>query len=368
MRVLRIIPWYIGYAVARATVFYALGLLALVWLLQSLRFLDFLVNKGLGVGVFLEITSLLIPRLLILILPLATLAAAIAVCRRLQDDYETTALLASGLSPRWGYGPLLGWAACVVALLYGVMLLILPASITAFKNLQYDLRTREGQLLLTEGTFNPLGDDLMVYVRRRLSPNSFEQLLVHDTRNPAAPVTWYAKYGVLQQDILSQTPQLRLEQGVRQEAEPRQTTMLEFASFNLDLTTHLATGVAELRTPEVEERSLGAIWAEAQAPTTNSNRAAALRAEVANRLSWPLLPLPLTMLAVAALLHPARRKQSSLRGVIVAALAGIGCVSLQFLWLTQTQAGAVWAFGAQMMWPAVATLAGRYWWQRAMRP
>ncbi len=49
------------------------GLAALIWLTQSLRFVELVVNRGLSLGVFLELTGLLIPSFVAVILPITTL-------------------------------------------------------------------------------------------------------------------------------------------------------------------------------------------------------------------------------------------------------------------------------------------------------
>ncbi len=359
---------YIVTQAGLATVLAGAGLLALIWLLQSLRFLDYLVNKGLGVGVFLEITTLLIPRLMVVIVPLACLAGAVFMCRKLQDDHETTALQASGIRPYVALVPLLGVAAVASAVLLVLMLWLLPLATTAFKDLQTDVRLRQGQLLLETGTFNPLGDNLMVYVKERLTPTSFAQLLVHDTRDPLQPVTWYARFGELSTNPATQAPELLLQEGLRQEAGPREVNMLEFASYNLSLAAQLSRGAMAERQPEVEERGLRAIWAEAQAAGTAPKRADQLEAEAVNRLSWPLLPWPLVMVAAGALLHPPKRKQSSLRGVLLAALAGVAVVGAQFGWLTQAKSGATWALWAMLGWPLICTLVATFWFKWAAKP
>lgn len=362
------LPRYVFGQALFATLVAAVGLLALVWLLQSLRFLDFLVNKGLGLGVFLEITSLLIPRLLVIILPLAMLAGAIYTCRKLQDDHETTALLAGGLRPYIAIAPLLGVGVLVGAALLTIMLWLQPATTTAFKDLQNNLRLKQGQLLLETGTFNPLGDDLMVYVKERLTPTSFAQLLVHDTRDPTRPITWYAKQGELRTNPTTQAPELLLQQGLRQEAGPREVTMLEFSSYNLSLASQLTQAMAGPREPEVEEFKWQNLWAAASQPGISAKRAMRLKAEAAHRLGWPVLPVPLVLVAVAGLLHPPKRKQGSLHGVLLAAVAGIGIVGAQFGILTQAQSGAAWALAGLLSWPVLAAVFALVWFQRASRP
>ena len=49
----------------------AFGLTAVIWLSQSLRFIDFIVNKGLSLGIFLYLGMLLMPSFLGAILPIA---------------------------------------------------------------------------------------------------------------------------------------------------------------------------------------------------------------------------------------------------------------------------------------------------------
>ncbi len=362
------LPRYVFGQALWATLVAAVGLLALVWLLQSLRFLDFLVNKGLGLGVFLEITSLLIPRLLIIILPLAILAGAIYSCRKLQDDHETTAMLASGLRPYVAIAPLLGVGGVMSAALLAIMLWLQPVATTAFKDLQNNLRMKQGQLLLETGTFNPLGDDLMVYLKERLTPTSFAQLLVHDTRDPTRPITWYAKQGELRTNPATGVPELLLQQGLRQEAGPREVTMLEFSSYNLSLASQLTQTMAGPREPEVEEFQWQHLWAAAVQPGVAPKRAMRLKAEAAHRLGWPLLPLPLVLVAVAGLLHPPKRKQGSLRGVLLAGGAGVMIVGAQFGILTQAQGGAAWALGGLVVWPPLASVLALMWFQQAARP
>ncbi len=52
-------------------VFVTLGLLCVIWLSQSLRFVEMIVNRGLSVSVFLQLTSLLLPSFLAIILPIS---------------------------------------------------------------------------------------------------------------------------------------------------------------------------------------------------------------------------------------------------------------------------------------------------------
>src|SRR6195952_4261176 len=75
------------------------GLVALIWLTQSLRFVELVVNRGLSFRVFFELTSLLIPNFVAIILPITTFVVVQFIYQRLAGDRELTVMRAAGLSP-----------------------------------------------------------------------------------------------------------------------------------------------------------------------------------------------------------------------------------------------------------------------------
>src|SRR6201746_2637216 len=108
------------------------GLTALIWLTQSLRFIDLVVNRGLSFLVFLQLTSLLIPSFVAVILPITTYVVIQFVYQRMTSDRELTVMRAAGLSP-WALArPAL--AVALLATLVGYVLSIwaVPASLNDF--------------------------------------------------------------------------------------------------------------------------------------------------------------------------------------------------------------------------------------------
>ena len=59
------------------------GLVALIWLTQSLRFIEMMVNRGLSLLVFMRLTGLLIPSFVAVILPITTYVVVQFVYQRL---------------------------------------------------------------------------------------------------------------------------------------------------------------------------------------------------------------------------------------------------------------------------------------------
>lgn len=329
-------------------------MLGILWMLQSLRFLDFVINKGLGVGTFLQLTLLLVPMLLTVILPLAMFAGATYAFKRLQDDNEMTSLFCAGRSRWWIARPALFLALISCALAYGNAFYVLPLSTSAFKDMQYDIRTREGHLLLEEGTFNQLGENLMVYLKKRLSPTELDTLLVHDTRDNGKPVTWMAKHGYVRIGA-DGYPTIVLTNGMRQEVGPKQVSMLEFKEHVLDVRQKLASsGPIAPRMREREEFDMRELL---NARTTMPDRVNQLTAEIHKRLLWPLSPLPLVMMVAALLVKPSPRRRSTLGPVAFGTATTIAYMGALMAAEGLSGSGNLWALYGQWLLPVVVSVA-----------
>jgi lipopolysaccharide export system permease protein len=204
------------------------GLTALVWLTQSLRFVDLVVNRGLSFLVFMHLTGLLIPSFIAVILPITTYVVIQFVYQRMATDRELTVMRAAGLSP-WA----LARPALMVALLatiagYGLSLWAVPASLNDFRQFQWEIRNRLAAFLLQDGVFTPLSDKLTVYVRSRDPDGTLRGILVDDARDPTAHATVLAERGRLVEG--PDGPRVLLLNGSRQEID-HQTGRLDVLTF-----------------------------------------------------------------------------------------------------------------------------------------
>src|SRR6201987_3705964 len=75
------------------------ALSAAIWLAQSLRLIDLIVNRGLSVEVFLYLAALILPRFLDIVLPIGVFIAVLFTFNRLTSESELVVMRAAGLSP-----------------------------------------------------------------------------------------------------------------------------------------------------------------------------------------------------------------------------------------------------------------------------
>ena len=231
------------------------GLTALVWLIQSLRFVELVVNHGLSLVVFVELTGLLIPSFVAVILPITTFVVVQFVYQRLAGDREITVMRAAGLSPFALSRPALALAVLAVVCGYALTLWIVPASLTSFRQFQWEIRNRMAAFLLQEGVFTQVSDDLTVYVRSRDPDGTLRGILVDDGRDKTAHATILAESGRLTEG--PNGPRVLLVSGSRQEIDHQtgRLNVLTFGQNEIDLTDNQGTANERLR--DMTEMSLG---------------------------------------------------------------------------------------------------------------
>ncbi len=279
--------------------FVTLSLTAVVWLTQSLQFIDMIINRGLSASLFLYLTILLTPGFLALILPIALFCAILHTYHRLTYESEIMVMRAAGLSQRALAAPALIMAFVIVALSYLLSLYLVPLGFSTFKDLQFVIRNTQVSVLLQAGEFNTLTSGVTAYVRERGADGDLRGILVHDSREPDRPVTVMAERGVL---LAGETgPRFVLFEGNRQEIglDRGELSLLYFERYALDL--------------EVFDKTLGARWREPGErylpsllfPSNSEDDVAyanELRAEGHNRIVSPLYGLVLAVIALGAVL------------------------------------------------------------------
>ena len=90
---------YVIRQILAAMIIVVVSLTCVIWLSQSLRFIDMIVNRGLPLATFIYFTILLMPTWLSLVLPIACFASTMFVYSRMASDRELVVLTASGLGP-----------------------------------------------------------------------------------------------------------------------------------------------------------------------------------------------------------------------------------------------------------------------------
>lgn len=276
----------------------SLGLACVLWLTQSLRFIELIVNKGLSIGGFLMLTVMLLPNFLIYILPISLFVVVLFVYNRMTSDRELVVLRAAGLSHVQLARPALALALAATLVGYLISLWISPLSNQAFRQYYWEVKHDLSSILIQEGSFNHMAPGLTVYVGRRQGAGVLEDVLVHDSRDPNKALTIMADRGILSHG--PNGPEVLLENGNRQEtAGSGRMSMLYFDRYAVEF--GLVAGGNEQRTIDPRERSLKQLLT-AQPGSFTEGQVRQFRVEAHQRLVMPLNHLGFVLIAVACLL------------------------------------------------------------------
>jgi len=308
---------YIFRQVLLALLVVTAGLTALIWLTQSLRFVDLVVNRGLSFLVFLRLTGLLIPSFVAVILPITTYIVIQFTYQRMSTDRELTVMRAAGLSPWRLARPALAVALLATLLGYGLSIWWVPASLAEFKQFQWEIRNRLAAFLLQDGVFTPLSDKLTVYVRARDPDGTLRGILLDDARDPAAHATILAERGRLLDGPTG--PRVLLLNGSRQviDHQTGRLNTLTFSQNEVDLAD--ATRDESARPADMSEVPLRALLD--PHPVFERDRSKWV-AEAQKRLSAPLTTLSYAMVGLLSALGGMFRRH----GGIARPLATVGCM------------------------------------------
>jgi lipopolysaccharide export system permease protein len=218
--------------------FVAVSFTAAVWLVQSLRLIDLIVNRGLSLGLFLYLAILILPRFIDVVLPIAVFIAILFTYNRLMSESELIVMRATGMSQAALARPALIAGALGFAVLMSFSLYFLPAANRAFKDLQFEIRNRFASVLLQEGIFNTLSDSLTIYVRGRNTNGELIGLLIHETRDPDKPITIVAERGTFVDT--DSGPRVLMVNGSRQQYDRTtgKLSVLTFDKYSLDLAAY----------------------------------------------------------------------------------------------------------------------------------
>src|SRR5437660_12406522 len=176
-------------------IFVTAALSAAVWLAQSLRLVDLIVNRGLSVALFSYMALLILPRFIDIVLPIGAFIAVLFVFNKLTSESELVVSRASGLSPLALAKPVMILAGIGFVGLMSLSAYFLPASNREFKDLQFEIRNRFVSSLLQEGTFTTISDKLTIYIGSRNERGEITGILINDERDPQQPVTLFAERG-----------------------------------------------------------------------------------------------------------------------------------------------------------------------------
>jgi lipopolysaccharide export system permease protein len=303
---------------------------ALMWITQALRDIDLMTNQGQGILVFIGLTALIIPLLVLIIAPVAFMVAMAYVLNKLSTDSELIVMNAAGMPPWRLFRPFLAVGLVVSLLVAVIAAYVSPKSLRELSLWVSEIRADLVTRIVQPGQFTHLwAGTLTLHIRERLPNGQLLGIFIDDQRNPKERVTFIAEQGEILKNNRGTFLLLADGSVQRSQTGDRDPNIVQFDRYAFDL-SQLASNTDAPKYSARERYLWELLDVKSDDPTLNS-APEQMRAELHDRLSAPMYPLAIAVLTFAYLGAPRTTRQGrtvSLLSAIVAVtlLRGLGFV------------------------------------------
>ena len=140
---------------------------ALMWITQALRDIDLMTNQGQSILVFIGITSLIIPLLLLIIAPIALMIAVAHVLNKLGNNSELIVMNSAGMPPWQLFRPFLAVGIVVSLLVAAISVYVSPWGLRELRRWATQVRADLVTHVVQPGRFTMLESKLTLHIRER---------------------------------------------------------------------------------------------------------------------------------------------------------------------------------------------------------
>ena len=340
-----------------------ISLTAVIWVTQALRDIDLMTSQGQTILVFVGITGLIIPLLVLVIAPIALLIAAAHTLNKLSTDSEIIVMNAAGMSPWFLFRAFMLVAIVVSIIVMAISAYFAPKGLRMLRDWLTEVRANVVSTIVQPGRFTSIQTNVTLHIRERQRNGQLVGIFLDDQRNPNERITVLAETGELLDN--DNGTFLVLQKGLvqRQEIGKVDPTMVVFDRYAFDLSQFAGTGQAVKYS--IRERYLWQLLFPDPKDQFYIEQPGQFRAELHDRLVAPLYPIAFVVIAFAYLGAPRTNRQSRTLSMI-GAIGGVALLRLIGFASTVFGANAPWMLALQYVGFAIAIGGGLFVIQRGL--
>jgi len=295
-----------------------LSMTGIAWLTQSLRFIELIIIKGLPINIFLNLTILIIPKLLATIIPFIAFLAALITYAKLNTESELISMKSAGMS---------NFKILLPAIIFGITLGVLtislenygsPYAYNKFKTLQHTIRNNYISTLFQEKVFSSPIKGLTVFIKERDKIGNFQGILIHDERETHKTISIIAEEGKIV--TTENGARFALINGNRQEiSKGKSISILYFDEYTLNITNYNQDDAPRFK--DASERTFYELFNPEK--NTNSLYKKEFIAEAHKRLMTPLIILIMVLVGATASIIGKFNRKTSLKKIFLSISAAL---------------------------------------------
>jgi lipopolysaccharide export system permease protein len=315
------IGWYMFRTTLGAFVITLVSLTVVIWFTQAMRDFDLITSQRQTLFVFIGITGLIVPLLIMMIAPFALVMSAGHVLNKLSSDSEIIVMNAAGISPWRLLKPFLAAGLLVSLLVSAIAAYISPLSLRELRDWAAQVRADILTNIVQPGRFTTVGGNLTFHIADRRPDGLLVGIFVDDRRDPNEHSTYLAEQGEI---VKNENGSFLVMQGgsiQRLTAGQRDPRIVTFDRYAFDL-SRFTSGPQNAVYTVREKYIWELIWPRPD-DALYVTQQGEYRSELFDRLATPLYPLTFAVLAYIFLGPPQTTRQS--RSLAMLGMVGTAC-------------------------------------------
>jgi lipopolysaccharide export system permease protein len=296
-----------------------LGTLSMiVWMATALRQLEVITAQGQALAIFLTITALALPMLIMHIAPFALFIACLFTLNKLSSDSELVVMSSAGYSERQLLRPFLMLAILVSLFAWLLSLAIVPASLRELRYYTTNVKADLIGTIIQPGKFTSIDKGLTFHVRDRATNGALLGVFVNDRRDAEMEMTYMSSKGLIIRT--SDGTFLILENGqiIRRGKDKDFGSIIAFDRYAFNLSAFMGEVAFTEFTPS--ERTTAELLNPEKIPNATLNFLNRARAELHDRFATPLYAIAFVLIAFAALGRARTTRRNRARPAYIAIL------------------------------------------------
>jgi lipopolysaccharide export system permease protein len=302
-----------------------ISLTAVIWITQALRDIDLVTNQGQSVFVFIGITSLIIPLLVLVIAPIALFIAASHTLNKLSTDSEIIVLNAAGMSPWVLFRAFIPVTIVVSILVAATSAYFAPKGLRMLRDGLTAVKANVVSNVVQPGRFVNIESGVTMHIRARQPNGQLLGVFLDDRRNPEERITILSDQGNLLENESGTFLVLRTGTVQRYQVSRPDPSFVAFDRYALDL-SQFSAGASAVKY-SIRERYLWQLLVPDPKDPWLIEQPGQFRAEMYDRLLAPFYPFAFVVIAFAYLGLPSTTRQSRTTS-LVGAIGGMTLVRL----------------------------------------
>ena len=217
-----------------------ISLTAVIWITQALRDIDLLTNQGQSILVFIGITGLIIPLLVLVIAPIALFIAVSHTLNKLSTDSEIIVMNAAGISPWVLFRAFIPVTIVVSILVAATSAYFAPKGLRMLRDWLTEVKANVVSNVVQPGRFVNIESGVTMHIRARQPNGQLLGVFLDDRRNPDERITILADAGDLLENESGSFLVLRTGTVQRYQVNRRDPSFVVFDRYALDLSRFAA--------------------------------------------------------------------------------------------------------------------------------